>query len=100
MDAVNNEVNTRNAFLQLVADKLQAGNTVYFSQPFFDQQENRLRPSDPHEPSVDGSDLFSLEGLEYYRRAGVDTSFVSKELLGDKLLPGCSRTNTTRSSIR
>ena len=88
MDAVNNEVNTRNAFLQLVADKLQAGNTVYFSQPFFDEQENRLLPFRiPTNLSVDGSDLFSLEGFEYYRRAGVDTSFVSTELLGDKLLP-------------
>jgi hypothetical protein len=88
MDGVNNELNTRNAFVQLVADKLQVGNSVYFSQPFFDEQEKRIQPFRiPTNLSVDGSDSFSLEGFEYYRRAGVDTSFLSTELLGDKLFP-------------
>jgi len=88
MDAVNNELNTRHAFIQLVADRLQAGNSLYFSQPFFDSQEKRIQPFRiPTNLSVDGSDSFSLEGLEYYRRAGVDTSVVSKGLLGDRVLP-------------
>jgi hypothetical protein len=89
MDGVNNELNTRNAFVQLIADKLQVANSLYFSQPFFDEQEKRMQPFRiPTNLSVDGSDSFSLEGLEYYRRAGVDTSFLSTDLLGDKLFPG------------
>ncbi len=88
MDGVNNELNTRHAFIQLVADRLQDGNSLYFSQPFFDEREKRIQPFRiPTNLSVDGSDSFSLEGLEYYRRAGVDTSVVSKGLLGDRVLP-------------
>jgi hypothetical protein len=88
MDGVNIELNTRNAFVQLIADKLQVANRVYFSQPFFDGEEKRIQPFRiPTNLSVDGSDLFSLEGLDYYRRAGVDTSFLSTELLGDRVLP-------------
>jgi len=88
LDAVNNELNTRNSFIQLVADRLMVANSLYFSQPFFDEREERTQPFRiPTNLSVDGSDSFSLEGIAYYRRAGVDTSFISKSFLGDRVLP-------------
>jgi hypothetical protein len=88
MDAVNNEINTRHAFVQLIADRLGAHHSLYFSQPFFNEQEKRLQPFRiPTNLSVDGSDSFSLEGLRYGKRAGVDDSLLSNDLLGNAVLP-------------
>lgn len=89
MDRTNNQRNTEHAFVQLVADQLDAAGPLFFSQPFFDDAGVRIAPFRiPTNLSVDGSDSFSLEGLEYYKRVGAETSFVSSDLLGDRLLPG------------
>jgi len=88
MDATNNYINTLHAYLQRVANSLGQRIPLTFSQPLFDLDERRLQPFRlPTNLGVDGADAFSLEGLEYYRRAGVDESFLSGDLLADKLLP-------------
>ena len=88
MDATNNQRSTQHAFVQLVADKLAAEGPLVFSQPFFDADERRIAPFRiPTNLSVDGSDSFSLEGIEYYERVGAETSFVSPSLLADRALP-------------
>jgi hypothetical protein len=88
MDAVNNETNTLNAYVQLVADALAGEIPLYFQQPFFDDLENRIEPFVvPTNLGVDGGDIFSLIGLEYYKRVGEDKSFFSRDLLADRLFP-------------
>jgi hypothetical protein len=88
MDAAINERNTRHAFVQLVAEKLAAETPIFFSQPFFYDNGYRAFPFViPTNLSVDGSDSFSLEGLDYYKRAGTETSLLSTDLLGDRILP-------------
>ena len=88
MDATNNTVNTLNAYLQKVADSLGQVVPLGFSQPLFDETGNRVSPFEvPTNLGVDGADLFSLEGLEYYKRVGAEESFLSSDLLCDKWLP-------------
>jgi len=88
MDATNNATNTLNAYLQKVAESLGTVSRLTFSQPLFDEQENRLEPFVvPTNLGVDGADAFSAEGLEYYQRAGVPTSYVTDDYLADALFP-------------
>jgi len=88
MDATNNYINTSNGYLQKISDSLEQELPLYFHQPFFDLQENRIDPSIiPTNLAVDGSDIFSLEGIAYYKRAGTPESYESKDLLSDRLFP-------------
>lgn len=88
MDATNNETNTLNAYVQLVADALECEIPLYFQQPFFDDDENRIEPFVvPTNLGVDGGDIFSLIGLEYYKRAGEEKSAFSRNLLADRFFP-------------
>jgi hypothetical protein len=89
MDGTNNAINTLHAYLQKIAESLGRVTTLRFSQPLFDLEEQRLRPFQvPTNLGVDGADAFSLEGLSYYKRAGVDASFMTEAYLCDKRLPG------------
>lgn len=89
MDATNNFINTWNAYLQEVADSLAQVIPLNFIQPIFDESGNRWIPSlVPTNLGVDGADIFSLEGIQYYKRAGAGKSFVSRDYLCDKWLPG------------
>jgi lysophospholipase L1-like esterase len=88
MDAANNETNTLNAYVQLIADALAYQIPLYFEQPFFDDHQNRIKPFVvPTNLGVDGGDIFSLIGLEYYMRAGEEKSVFSNDLLADILWP-------------
>jgi hypothetical protein len=88
MDGTNNATNSLQAYLQKIADSLRQVTTLHFSQPLFDVQQERLRPFQvPTNLGVDGADAFSLEGLSYYKRAGVGESFITPAYLGDALLP-------------
>jgi hypothetical protein len=89
MDGTNNAVNTLHAYLQNIAASLRQVTTLAFSQPLFDVEEQRLRPLQvPTNLGVDGADAFSLEGISYYKRAGVEESFITNAYLCDKRLPG------------
>lgn len=88
MDATNNQINTSNAFLQQVKIGLAQRLPLFFRQPFFDANENRIDPSrTPTNLAVDGADTFTLDGLDYYKRAGTAESQPSASLIADKLLP-------------
>ncbi len=88
MDGTNNTTNTLNAYLQKVADSLRLVTPLKFSQPLFDDAQTRLMPFRiPTNLGVDGADSFSLEGISYGKRAGVAESFVTRDLLCDRLLP-------------
>jgi hypothetical protein len=88
MDATNNSTNTLNAYVQLVTDALvESQIPLYFNQPFFDDHENRIRPFVlPTNLGVDGSDIFSLVGLDYYKRIGTQQSRFNRDLW---LTDGC-----------
>ncbi|MBK1701479.1 hypothetical protein [Thiococcus pfennigii] len=88
MDATNNATNTLNAYLQGVADSLGQVMPLTFSQPLFDDAGVRLDPFvKPTNLGVDGANIFSMVGLEYYKRAGVDESYPSDDYLCDPILP-------------
>jgi len=88
MDATNNAINTLNAYLQKIAESLGQVIPLIFSQPLFDEEERRLMPFlVPTNLGVDGADTFSLEGVEYYKRAGAEESFITPEYLCDRRLP-------------
>lgn len=88
MDATNNATNTLNAYLQKVYESLDQVVSVSFAQPLFDRYENRIMPfCIPTNLGVDGADIFSLEGLEYYKRHDVNKSLISGSYLCDKLFP-------------
>jgi lysophospholipase L1-like esterase len=88
MDATNNALNTANAYVQRVRNALAQRVPVVFSQPFYDLDENRIEPNRiPTNLAVDGADSFTIEGLDYYKRAGVDENVVSPGLLADQVNP-------------
>jgi lysophospholipase L1-like esterase len=88
MDATNNALNTGHAYLQRVRNALGQRLALVFSQPWFDVNEQRVDPARvPTNLAVDGADSFTLEGLDYYKRAGTAQSLVRSSLLADKLLP-------------
>lgn len=88
MDATNNAINTLNAYLQKIAESLGQGTPLIFSQPLFDEEERRLMPFlVPTNLGVDGADTFSLEGIEYYKRAGAEESSITSGYLCDRRLP-------------
>ncbi len=88
MDATNNAQNTLNAYLQKTVESLSAVVPLQFSQPLFGFREYRLRPFiTPTNLGVDGSDIFSLEGIEYYKRVGAEASYPNEAYLCDSGLP-------------
>src|SRR6266446_4568487 len=88
MEATNNATNPLHAYLQNIADSLAGVSTLTFSQPLFDNQESRIQPLRiPTNVGVDGADSFSVEGIQYYRRVGAETSYVTDAYLADALLP-------------
>jgi hypothetical protein len=88
MDATNNYFNSWHAYLQKVSNSIAQVIPLAMKQPFFDLQENRIFPFDiPTNLGVDGSDMFSIEGIEYHKRVGADAPFVSPDLLCDAASP-------------
>lgn len=89
MDATNNVYSSWHGYIQRVSDSLGQVMPIYMRQPFFDLQEQRVFPFEgPTNLAVDGSDIFSIDGVEYYKRVGAPSSYTSKELLRDALSPG------------
>jgi hypothetical protein len=88
MDATNNTRNTLNAYLEKTAESLSAAVPIGFSQPLFGFREHRLMPFRiPTNLGIDGSDIFSLEGIEYYKRVGAEASYPSDAFLCDSSTP-------------
>lgn len=82
MDGTNNILNTKNAWLQKTADALSSSLPLQFTQPFYGFKEQRLRPFIiPTNLGIDGSDVFSLEGIEYFKRVGSEESYITDAYL-------------------
>jgi len=93
MDGTNNYVYTWNAYLQQVNNALNQSFPSFLSQPYFDFQENRIFPSTkPTNLGVDGADIFSVEGIEYYKRVGASQSYVTTDYMCDALSPDAFNT--------
>jgi len=88
-DATNNKINTETGYLQLVYEKLKEKRRLKFSQPFLNENENRINPfTIPTNLGVDGEDIFSVEGIEYARRDGhAATNYETDEYFCDRLQP-------------
>jgi len=88
-DAANNRINTENAYIQLMYEKLKSVRRLKFSQPFLNENENRINPfAIPTNLGVDGEDIFSVEGIEYARRDGkAGTNYETDEYFCDRLQP-------------
>jgi lysophospholipase L1-like esterase len=88
MDATNNATNTLNAYLQKTVESLSAIAPLQFTQPLYGFRENRLRPFlTPTNLGIDGSDIFSLEGIEYYKRVGAEVSYPTDAYFCDSRMP-------------
>ncbi len=88
MDATNNWLNTLNAYLQRVASSLSTQLPLHFQQPLYDVHEERIRPfGTPTNLGVDGSDSFSMAGIEYGKRVGSDQNKRSFSLLAERVQP-------------
>lgn len=87
-DATNNYYHLQNAYLQKVASKLSLVLPLKFNQAWLDVNGNRLNPlTVPSNLGIDGEDIFSVEGYEYYKRAGSNSNYISSEYLCDRLQP-------------
>ncbi len=88
MDGTNNALNTQNAYLQKIYESLSRAVPVTFSQPLLDIDRKRIDPFRiPTNLGVDGADIFSAVGLEYYKRAGTQASRLTRRYLCDRVLP-------------
>jgi lysophospholipase L1-like esterase len=86
MDATNNGLNTHNSYVEKVAQALRRVALLRFRQPYFDMDGDRWRPFRiPYNLGVDGADLFSAEGIEYYKRVGAPSSYVNPDYLCDTI---------------
>ncbi|NOR15892.1 MAG: hypothetical protein GQ544_09315 [Candidatus Aminicenantes bacterium] len=73
-NATNNYWNTADAYLELIYQHLAAEENFFyrFYQPFLDVAGKRIQPYlTPTNLGVDGSDIFSAEGLLYWKRHGL-----------------------------
>lgn len=87
-DATNNQYHLQNAYLQKVASKLSLVLPLKFNQAWLDVNGNRLNPlTIPTNLGIDGEDIFSVEGYEYYKRAGTSSNYISSDYLCDRLQP-------------
>jgi hypothetical protein len=89
MDAANNAFNSRHSYIQYAADSLkEIAPSLWFSQPLWSDRQRRMNPYRiPTNLAVYGSDLFTVEGIRYYKRAGTAQSFMDSNLLSDNLFP-------------
>ena len=88
MDATDNGLNTLHAYLQKVYESLAKSEDVGFMPPLLSYHEKRLIPfSLPTNLGVDGSDVFTIEGISYYKRQGTADSTLSRQYLCNGLVP-------------
>jgi len=88
LDATNNKVNTEHAYLQLVANALDEVVPLVFSQPFFNEKKHRMHPYQvPTNLAVDGSTIFTIDGIRYGKRNGEDENSIDSDYICDEWLP-------------
>ena len=88
MDAADNSINTPNAYLQKVYESLAQVEDTGFVQPLLNLNEKRILPLTlPTNLGIDGSDVFKIDGLAYYKRAGANQNMRVRQYLCNGLLP-------------
>lgn len=88
MDAADNSLNTHNAYLQKIYESLSQVQDTGFIQPLLNVHEKRIAPFTlPTNLGIDGSDIFHIEGLTYYKREGAAQTTSSREYLCNGMLP-------------
>ena len=88
MDGADNSLNTQNAYLQKIYESLSQVQDTGFMQPLLNLREKRLYPFTlPTNLGIDGSDVFHIEGLTYYKREGAMQTKSSRNYLCNGLLP-------------
>lgn len=86
MDGTNNNINSQNAYLQLVADAISQVEPVLFHQPFFDTNQKRIDPwRIPTNLAVDGATVFTIDGLAYAKAP--DSPKKSNKLMCNQWFP-------------
>ena len=88
MNAADNSLNTQNAYLQKIYESLSQVQDTGFMQPLLNLHEKRIAPFTlPTNLGIDGADVFTIEGLAYYKRAGTLQTKSSRDYLCNGLLP-------------
>jgi hypothetical protein len=88
MDAADNSRNTQNAYLQKIYESVSQVQDTGFMQPLLNLNEKRIAPFTlPTNLGVDGADVFTIEGLDYYKRRGAAQTTSSSAYLCNGLLP-------------
>lgn len=92
MNATNNEINTRNGWLQQVHASLATVGEIACVQPFLDTNELRIDPfSIPTNLAVDGADIFSADGRAYWKRNNTYFSLPRDAYYCNHVLPAMAR---------
>lgn len=88
MNATNNATNALHSYIQHVAESLGKTDEICFMQPLLNNDEQRMNfYSLPTNLGVDGSNIYSVDGIEYYKRYGDSSSMRTTRFLCDRLLP-------------
>lgn len=88
MDAADNSINTPHAYLQKLYDNLTPVLDIGLSQPLLDLAGKRIAPFVvPTNLGIDGSDVFTIDGLAYYKRRGASGNRRSLRHLCNGLAP-------------
>jgi hypothetical protein len=97
MDATNNHVHSLNGFVEKLAESLREVIPLRFVQPLYGFNEDRFSPFlIPTNFAVDGADVFSIDGLEYYKRVGATQSVPSSSYQANRRLPWLASDATDR----
>jgi len=93
IDITVNPTNTKHSFMQLIADSIGSIRDISFSQPLLDEDRERISPfTIPTNLGIEAADIFSADGIEYYKRAGAQKSYVKTDYVCKNLMPWRQKT--------
>ena len=88
MDITVNLTNTKHSYMQLIVDSIGSIRDISFSQPLLGKRKKRINQfTIPTNISIEATDVFSTEGIEYYKRVGAQESYVNTDYLCKNLMP-------------
>jgi hypothetical protein len=88
MDITVNITNTKHSYMQLIADSIGSIRDISFSQPLLGKNKKRKNPfTIPTNIGIEAADIFSTNGIEYYKRVGAQESSVNTDYLCKNLMP-------------
>jgi hypothetical protein len=88
MDITVNPTNTKHSYMQLIADSIGSIRDISFSQPLLGNGKKRINPfTVPTNIGIEAADIFSMDGIEYYKRVGAQESYVNTDYLCNSIMP-------------